>query len=312
MVPHSSQRTKDVRSRGLLAQPPCASVERPASVLTLASMRISKRSRYKFADFCSESSTLRPIQQLFEAEDFVAKADYNGPEGGQRRFLVASFHANIDYDDPAQQHRLLLVYLEAIDSWGRHYETNELMPDARAMIKSLKRDGAPIDDEGNLTLTPAVAILPLDRFDRLSEPRVLQQHLDRIGSNLSKDPAAAIGSSKELAESAFKFVLDDYGFAYNKRDDVLKLYKETAKALKINREAVPDSAKGSQAAQRVLQNLATAVQSLTELRNELGLGHGKTSPSPALERHARLAFNASRTVVEFVLQTWHERQAKSP
>jgi hypothetical protein len=90
---------------------------------------------------------------------------------------------------------------------------------------------------------------------------------------------------------------------------MLHLYKKTAKALKIDREAVPDSAKGSQAAQRVLQNLATAVQALTELRNELGLGHGRTRPSAALERHARLAFNASRTVVEFVLQTWHERQA---
>lgn len=273
-------------------------------------MRISKRTRYRFADFCSDNSTLRPIQQLFEAEDFVARPDYDGPEGGQRRFLVASFHANIDFDDPAEQHRLLLVYLEAIDSWGRHYESNELMPDAKALIKSLKRDEAPIDDDGNLTATPAAAILPLDRFDRLSEPRVLQQHLDRIGRNLTKDPAAAIGSSKELAESAFKFVLDDYAVPYSKSDDMLELYKKTAKALKIHREAVPDSAKGSQAAQRVLQNLATAVQSLTELRNELGLGHGRTSPSQALERHARLAFNASRTVVEFVFQTWHERQAE--
>jgi hypothetical protein len=289
-------------------------VESPpaASVPILALMKISKRTRYKFADFCSDNSTLRPIEQLFESEDFVAKQDYDGPEGGQRRFLVASFHANIDFDDPAQQHRLLLVYLEAVDSWGRHDGTNELRPDAVALIKSLKRDGAPIDDEGNLIATPAAAILPLDRFDRLSQPRVLQQHLDGIGSNLTKDPAAAIGSSKELAESAFKFVLDDYDVAYDKSDDMLDLYKKAAKVLKINREAVPDSAKGSQAAQRILQNLATAVQSLTELRNELGLGHGKTRPSSALERHARLAFNASRTIVEFVLQTWHERQATAP
>lgn len=159
-------------------------------------MRISKRTRYRFADFCSDNSTLRPIAQLFEAEDFVAKADYDGPEGGQRRFLVASFHANIDFDDLAQQHRLLLVYLEAIDSWGRHFGTNELMPDAKALIKNLQRDGAPIADEGNLVVTPAAAILPLDHYDRLSEPRVLQQHLDRIGTNLVNDPAAAIGRRK--------------------------------------------------------------------------------------------------------------------
>src|SRR5581483_11955994 len=55
-------------------------------------------------------------------------------------------------------------------------------------------------------------------------------------------------------------------------------------------------------------SLATAVQSLAELRNELGLGHGKTKPSPAFARHARLAFNASRAVVEFLLETWHVRR----
>jgi len=71
-------------------------------VPNLAWMRISKRTGYKFADFCSDYSTLRPIQALFEAEDFVPKPGYDGPEGGQRRFLVGSFHANIDFDDPAQ------------------------------------------------------------------------------------------------------------------------------------------------------------------------------------------------------------------
>ena len=71
---------------------------------------------------------------------------------------------------------------------------------------------------------------------------------------------------------------------------------------------MPSSAKGSAASQRVLQNLSSAVQGLAELRNELGLGHGRTTPSPALARHARLAANAARTVVEFVLETWHERK----
>jgi len=72
---------------------------------------------------------------------------------------------------------------------------------------------------------------------------------------------------------------------------------------------VPASAKGSAAAQRVLQNLMTVVQGLAELRNELGLGHGRTAPSPAYARHARLAANAARTVVEFVLETWHDRES---
>jgi hypothetical protein len=271
-------------------------------------MKMSKRTRQKFADFCSGYSTLRPIREAFEAEDFIANPNYDGPEGGQRRFLVGSFHDSIDFGDSEEQHRLLLVYLDAIDSWGRDPSTGGLVPDAVAVLTSLKRDGAPIDADANLLALPASATLALERFDRLSEPLVLQRHLDRIASSLREDPAAAIASSKELAESTFKFVLDDYAVDHQPTESMLDLYKKTAAVLKIDREAVPDSAKGSKAAQRVLQNLATAVQSLAELRNELGLGHGRTRPSPALERHARLAFNASRTVVEFVLQTWHERK----
>ncbi len=47
-------------------------------VPNLAWMRISKRTGYKFADFCSDYSALRPIQALFEAEDFVTKPGYDG------------------------------------------------------------------------------------------------------------------------------------------------------------------------------------------------------------------------------------------
>jgi Abortive infection C-terminus len=58
--------------------------------------------------------------------------------------------------------------------------------------------------------------------------------------------------------------------------------------------------------------MTITVQSLAELRNELGIGHGRTAPGPALSRHARLAANAARTVVEFVLEAWHERKAAAP
>jgi hypothetical protein len=129
---------------------------------------------------------------------------------------------------------------------------------------------------------------------------------------IKADPAAAIGSAKELAESVCKLVLDDYGQPYARAAKLLELYKAAAVALAISRASVPNSAKGSQASQKVLQNLATMVQSLAELRDELGLGHGRSKASPALERHARLACNASRTLTEFVLETWQTRKTQVP
>ena len=90
------------------------------------------------------------------------------------------------------------------------------------------------------------------------------------------------------------------------------LYKLVAAELRLNREAVPERVKGSRASRQVLQSMTTAVQSLADLRNELGIGHGRTAPSTALGRHARLATNAAHTVVEFVLETWHDRKAAEP
>jgi hypothetical protein len=276
------------------------------------SMEISKRTRLKFGEFATDYAVLRLINQAFIMEDFEPVADYSGPEYGERRTLVAAYHAAIDFNDPTQVARLINVYLEAINTWGRDSTTNELLPGASDLAVSLRRDGVPISDQAELTgpLPPLRSARPigLDRFDRLGEPRVVQQHLDRIAANIGADPAASVGSSKELVESVCKFILDDFAVEYGTRDDLLDLYKKVAKELSLNRESVPTSAKGSQAAQRVLQNLATAVQSLAELRNELGIGHGRTKSSPAFARHARLASNAARTVVEFFLETWHERR----
>jgi hypothetical protein len=275
-------------------------------------VQISRRTRFKFGEFATAYAVLRDIERVFMGEDFEPVADYDNLDSGVQRSLVAGYHAAIDLSDPAQLGRLIRVYVDAINSWGRN-EQSELVPSARDIIRSLQRDGVPVDDEGELSTSVVGLNVPLSDFHRLGEPRVVHQHLERISVNVERDPPAAVGSCKELVESVCKFILQDYGVEFSRHDDLLDLYKKAAKELKLNREAVPGSAKGSESAHRVLQNLSTTVQSLAELRNELGLGHGQTKPSPAFARHARLSFNAARAVVEFLLETWHERQrAASP
>lgn len=149
--------------------------------------------------------------------------------------------------------------------------------------------------------------LRLDARDLLGNQGALRDHLDRIDRTIATDPAAAISAAKELLESTCKVILDATEVSYGNTDDFPGLYRKAAEILRLNAEAVPDSARGSKTAQKTLRTLTTTVQSLAELRNELGLGHGRSEPSPALERHARLAFNACVTVVEFLLDTWHAR-----
>ena len=140
--------------------------------------------------------------------------------------------------------------------------------------------------------TPTSA-LNLDRYPRLSDEQLIRDHLRRIDAGIQRDPAAAIASSKELVETTCKLILNDYDIEYSKRDDVVDLYKRVAKTLRLRAEDIPQSKRGSEAAQRALRALAPLVQALAELRNELGLGHGPARRSPGTVRHARLAFNAA-------------------
>ena len=151
--------------------------------------------------------------------------------------------------------------------------------------------------------------LKLQTVPVLTDPIVLHEHLDRIDNAIGRDPAGAIGSSKELLESLCKVILDGSAVPYGRKDDLPKLYRAVADLLALRKESVPESARGSESAHKILAAMVTTLFGLAELRNELGSGHGRSGPNPALERHARLALNAAVTVGEFLLATWAERDA---
>lgn len=141
----------------------------------------------------------------------------------------------------------------------------------------------------------------------LTNSDVLHEHLKRIDDGLEGDPAQAISSSKELVESLCKIILERSGIPHSNDDDLPKVYRKVAEALLLNAESVAANVAASQTSQKILRTLVTTVQCLSELRNELGLGHGRSTSSAAIQRHARLAFNATVTICEFLLDTWHER-----
>lgn len=195
----------------------------------------------------------------------------------------------------------------------------EVAPIVEALNGFLRRDGWELAVVDAISGRPVYAgrkagglkspagALSMERYKRVSQPDAIRDHLRRIHDGLERDPPAAIASAKELVETTCKVILDDYGIEYSRRDEVMDLYKKLAKGLKLRAEDIPASSRGSEAAQQALRSLVSVVQSMAELRNELGLGHGRAGPHPGSVRHSRLAFNAATAVVEFLLDTWHER-----
>lgn len=111
---------------------------------------------------------------------------------------------------------MVRLYSEAVIDWLTDAETRqwpapgEKPPEIRAFVRALQRDGIPIDDEGHL-LPGSVVSLQLGDLSLLEDPAVIAEHLRRIGDNVDQDPAAAIGSAKELVESVCRVILKDYG-----------------------------------------------------------------------------------------------------
>lgn len=220
---------------------------------------------------------------------------HEGPADVLLAFLAEMLHPAVRHDE-AEVQRLVKILNKALAADGF-----ELYP-----VEYIS--GLPVFAGGpRASFHGARPDFRFDKHPLLTDPRVLREHQDRIRAGLDNDPAAAIASCKELAESLFKIILDQQGVTYPASEDLPALYKRVAELLGLKAESVPDSAKASETVQKILRTLATTVQSLAELRNQLGLGHGRARPSPALARHARLALNSTVTVTEFLLDTWQNR-----
>jgi hypothetical protein len=137
---------------------------------------------------------------------------------------------------------------------------------------------------------------------------VLDQQLGRLRRDIETDPAAAIAHCSELIESQLKLILQRFGEQYSDRDDVPALYGQVSRRLGIHSNAVPGDSRASEAVKQVLRNLSSIVKNISEARNAMGTGHGRAEASPAERRHARLFFNATVTVTEFIAETWAARE----
>ncbi|GBO54227.1 abortive phage resistance protein [Pseudanabaena sp. lw0831] len=122
-----------------------------------------------------------------------------------------------------------------------------------------------------------------------------------------EDPEAAITMARTLLESVCKHILDDASIAYSDKDDLLKLYRETAKQLNMAPEQHQE-----EVFKQILSGCFSVIHGLGTLRNKLSDAHGKgkkaIKPSP---RHTTLAVNLAGSMAAFLVTTWEERVSKS-
>jgi len=135
-------------------------------------VQLTRRSQQKFADLCAAQGTIRTIEAVYEAHGFDLPANFEPAHGGARRSVCAAAERGADLSNGQVQQRLLRVYLDGIDDFGRrptdifyasrHEPEDPLFAEARA--RSLQRDGAPVDDDAHLIFAGGPPVLPSSAF----------------------------------------------------------------------------------------------------------------------------------------------------
>ena len=137
----------------------------------------------------------------------------------------------------------------------------------------------------------------------------MHREIERLENAVDRDPALAIGTAKELVESCCKSVLTKRGVAYTTNADLPALTKLVAKELGLVPDNITDAARGAETIRLILRNLSALTQYLAELRGLYGSGHGRDGQHRGLQpRHARLAVGSAVAFIDFVTETYRERQ----
>jgi hypothetical protein len=160
-------------------------------------------------------------------------------------------------------------------------------------------------------VTPGISVA---RETLLStDPTYIAQQITRMEAAIFNDPSLAIGTAKELVETCCKTILSERGVSHSHNADVPELVKLTSKTLELTPHDIPETAKATETIKRLLSNLGTITQGLSELRNQYGTGHGKVAGTRGLSsRHAKLAVGAASTLAVFFAETHNERPRKLP
>jgi predicted TIM-barrel enzyme len=106
----------------------------------------------------------------------------------------------------------------------------------------------------------------------------MEQAIDR------NDCWLAIGTAKELVETACKTILSELGVSFGGNADLMDLYKLVRKELKLLPEDISDAAKASATIKNILSNLATIVQVFRNSAILTGLGTGQKVEPRGLSR----------------------------
>jgi hypothetical protein len=103
---------------------------------------LSTATRQKLLEYFA-TTTLRTIEQAFEKAEIVRSGAEPTGASGQRRRLVAQYYHSLDFSNPADVAKLLVVYASVLNALQTQIAAGQpqLIPQQNLLKKRLKKDG---------------------------------------------------------------------------------------------------------------------------------------------------------------------------
>lgn len=253
------------------------------------------------------ATPLREIDALFDDRG-VALGPEQPRENDEsvRRERMRRCLATLDLGDAADAQRLAAVLGDVLQKitqdtavgWGG----NDGLRDK--WLRNLREDGFKVDEATGAVRLGRVAPgagLTEHALNALPDPQFIHDHLRRLGDSVDTDPRLAVSTAKALIESTAKCVLTARGQTYTRGAKVPALVNAAQESLGLAPKSVSDE---DRALRQALQSLVTLTQSVTELRNSVGIDHGAEEvPKWVRPRHARLVVGAAQVWCQLMLET---------
>ncbi|SGY89618.1 abortive infection family protein [Moritella viscosa] len=145
----------------------------------------------------------------------------------------------------------------------------------------------------------------LEDFFKTGDFSSIEKEFERAVLNISSDPHASITAACSIIESALKFYIEKFELGMPRKLNVIDLWGVVRIDLSLNSD--PALAADQH---KILKGLSAIIDGVGAFRSHIGSAHGRGQTPPSIvQAEARLAVNASHTVVVFVMEHLHAKSA---
>jgi hypothetical protein len=181
----------------------------------------------------------------------------------------------------------------------------EISEGQKRIRESLARSQLTYQINGFITLAgSSVASKTLSDYLRAGDFASIEAEFARAIEQLDRDPHAAITAASSIIEAVCKTYIETFRLEMPSNQSISPVWRTVQTHLGLNLDATLREDQ-----KRILQGLASIVDGVGSYRTHIGSAHGRgISPPKIAVLEARLAVNASHSLVTFVMEIWHSAQ----